>query len=72
MSNIWIGPWAIYPHHMDPTLQVSMGSGVLLDSTNQTSTNFNLWGYINNIIAGMMTVIYWGKHFNYLLEWNPM
>ncbi len=20
MGNIWIGPWAIYPHYMDPTL----------------------------------------------------
>ncbi len=20
MDNIWIGPWAIYPHYMDPTL----------------------------------------------------
>ncbi len=21
MSNIWIGPWANFPHYMDPTLQ---------------------------------------------------
>ena len=26
MDNIWIEPWAIYPHYMDPTLQFLLSS----------------------------------------------